>query len=250
MSLLIPQYGLFLPAVLAILVYVIRFLAFATIAFFTLDPSRNPGVGYTPIARPAIFNLRSNIHRELLQSLRTLIIFSAVIAVLFGYGLLQSSRLYYQINNYPQWWFWASIPVMIFLHDTLFYWLHRVLHVRPLYELFHRPHHDSLYTTAFTSYSFGWGEALFEAMIVTVILFIVPAHPMAFIAFQTISTAFNIYGHCGRDFFPESMSRHWLGRWLNTSSLHAHHHRFARGNYSFYFTVWDRLMHTLVANGK
>jgi sterol desaturase/sphingolipid hydroxylase (fatty acid hydroxylase superfamily) len=134
---------------------------------------------------------------------------------------------------------------MVLLHDTFFYWLHRAMHTRLLFERVHRLHHESLYPTAFAAYSFSWIEATAEALIVTAIMYIIPAHPLALLIFQTISTAYNVYGHCGREFYPQGMDHHWLGRWLNTSTLHAHHHHRGRGNYSFYFTFWDRLMGTL-----
>ena len=41
-------------------------------------------------------------------------------------------------------------------------------------------------------------EAVGEALIVTAIIYLVPVHPLAFVIFQTISTAYNVYGHCGR----------------------------------------------------
>jgi lathosterol oxidase len=102
-----------------------------------------------------------------------------------------------------------------------------------------------VYPTAFTAYSFSFGEAFAEALIVTLIVYIIPVHPLAILIFQTFSTAYNIYGHCGREFFPQHAESHWLAKWFNTSTLHAHHHRHGHGNYGFYFSFWDRLMRTL-----
>jgi len=87
-------------------------------------------------------------------------------------------------------------------------------------------------------------EAVGEALIVVAILYIIPVHPLAFLIFQTFSTAYNVYGHCGREFYPAGMPSHWLGRWLNTSTAHAVHHSAGHYNYSFYFMFWDRLMKT------
>ena len=47
-----------------------------------------------------------------------------------------------------------------------------------------------------------------EALIVTAIIYLVPVHPLAFVIFQTISTAYNVYGHCGREFWPRGMASH------------------------------------------
>ena len=103
-------------------------------------------------------------------------------------------------------------------------------------------HHRSLYPTSFAAYSFHPSEALAEALIVTAIIFVLPVHPLAFLIFQTISTAYNVYGHCGREFYPAGTASHWLGRWLNTAGAHAAHHVHNRGNYGLYFLFWDRLM--------
>ncbi|WP_373997022.1 sterol desaturase family protein [Duganella vulcania] len=39
--------------------------------------------------------------------------------------------------------------------------------------------------------------------------------------------------------------KHWLGRWINTSTAHNTHHARGRYNYSWYFLFWDRMMGTL-----
>jgi sterol desaturase/sphingolipid hydroxylase (fatty acid hydroxylase superfamily) len=45
--------------------------------------------------------------------------------------------------------------------------------------------------------------------------------------------------------YPRALSRHWLGRWINTSVAHNIHHAKARYNFSWYFLFWDRVMGTL-----
>jgi lathosterol oxidase len=228
----------------AFIVYGGRFVAFAAVAFLLADPARRTRVG-RQLERPAAFRVGPQLRRELAHSLLALSIFSAINGLLYASGAYRASLLYLRVSEYPAWWFWTSIAAMIVLHDTLFYWLHRAMHSRALFANFHRLHHDSLYPTAFAAYSFSWREATAEALIVTAIIFIIPVHPLAFLIFQTISTAYNVYGHCGSELYPPRTGEHWLGKWLNTSSLHAHHHRHGRGNYSFYFTFWDRWMGTL-----
>jgi len=142
------------------------------------------------------------------------------------------------------WWFWLSIVVMLLLHDTMFYWMHRAMHSRLLFTFMHKAHHLSVHPTAFAAYSFHPSEAFCEALIVTVIVFMIPVHPFAFLLFQTISTAYNVYGHCGREFYPIGTASHWLGRWLNTSTAHASHHFKGCNNYGLYFMFWDRMMKT------
>ena len=47
------------------------------------------------------------------------------------------------------------------------------------------------------------------------------------------------------NFIPKGFSRHWFGRWINTSVSHNQHHQYFKGNYGLYFTFWDRLMGTI-----
>lgn len=119
------------------------------------------------------------------------------------------------------------------------------MHSPKLFRTMHQLHHRSVYPTAFAAYSFHPTEALVEALIVSVIIFMIPVHPLAFFIFQSFSTAYNVYGHSGREFFPRGMNAHWLGRWVNTSTAHSMHHARGRHNYGLYFTFWDRAMNTL-----
>ncbi|HEY5993489.1 MAG TPA: sterol desaturase family protein [Gallionellaceae bacterium] len=80
---------------------------------------------------------------------------------------------------------------------------------------------------------------------VVAILYLMSVHPLAFLIFQTLSTAYNVYGHCGREFYPKGMASHWLGRWVNTSTAHEEHHARGRYNYGLYFLFWDRMMGTV-----
>jgi len=164
--------------------------------------------------------------------------------------MLDASLIYYPASVYPEWWFWLSIPAMLILHDTLFYWLHRAMHTRWLFNVTHKVHHQSVHPTAFAAYSFHPTEAIGEALIVVAILYLIPVHPVAFLIFQTISTAYNVYGHCGREFYPERTPSHWLGRWINTSTAHAIHHSTGHYNYGFYSMGWDRLMKTVAPGYK
>jgi len=247
---LIPAHPVTAPFIFAVQVYGIRFLLFAGLAFLLAHPKRERGIGRPHEQTPATFNTALHVKRELMHSIFTVLMFGLVNAVLFGYGFISASFLYFNVSAYPIWWLWLSIPLMLILHDTLFYWLHRAMHTQLLYGSMHRVHHLSIYPTAFAAYSFHPYEALAEALIVTAILYILPVHPFAFMIFQTISTAYNVYGHCGRELYPKSMATHWLGRWLNTSTLHSQHHLKGHGNYGFYFTFWDRAMGTLESSDR
>lgn len=243
---LLPYHAFLYPALVAFILYGARYLLFSGFAYFVTSTARSKPWGKAHSTPPAGFSFSPHIRRELSHSLKSIAIFALINGSLVGFGVLHYSQFYTDINQYPLGWFFLSIVLMLLLHDSFFYWSHRLMHTQRLFLVAHRLHHLSIYPTAFTAYSFNTLEIIIEASLVISMLFILPIHPLAFLIFQTFSIAYNVYGHCGREFYPASITNHWLGKWLNTSTLHAHHHRYGRGNYSLYFTFWDRLMGTLV----
>lgn len=245
MKALFDLHPFFGPALVAILIYGVRYLVLAIAAYAVARPTAAGGWGRPHANAPAAFDARPHIWRELRLSMCTLLVFGLINAALFGLGWIKASRMYFKLDAYPLWWFAVSVLIMLVLHDAFFYWLHRAMHSRLLFRFMHRTHHLSIHPTAFAAYSFHPSEALAEGLIVTAILFLLPVHPLALLAFQTISTIYNVYGHCGREFYPRGMGSHWLGRWINTSTAHAMHHARGRHNYGLYFMFWDRLMGTV-----
>ncbi|CAD7703495.1 unnamed protein product [Ostreobium quekettii] len=62
------------------------------------------------------------------------------------------------------------------LHDTWFYWTHRLLHWKPLYTHVHYMHHRSRSPTAFTGYSFHIIEAAIVFANEIIVCFLFPIH--------------------------------------------------------------------------
>lgn len=243
-----PPYEWLWPAQFAVMLYGVRYVLMAVLVFAFARPTRGTthrtGWGRLHANAPTAFNYRRHVLRELGYSAMTVLVFGGVNAVLFGWGLFEHSLMYYDLADYPVWWFVLSIGVMLVIHDALFYWMHRAMHWRGLFSTMHRVHHQSVHPTTFAAYSFHPTEALAQALMVTAIIYMVPVHPLAFLIFQTFSTAYNVYGHCGREFYPSDMATHRWGRWINTSTAHALHHASGHGNYGLYFLWWDRWFKT------
>ena len=233
------------PFIFAVTLYGVRYLLLAAAGFLIAAPTPGRGLGRPHVSAPEVFDIRQHVGRELMYSMLTVFVFGVVNAAFFGWGWIHASLMYYRLRNYPAWWFWLSIPAMLVLHDSLFYWLHRAMHTRRLFHVMHKVHHRSVHPTTFAAYSFHPAEAVAEALIALAIVYLIPVHPLAFILFQTVSTGYNVYGHCGREFYPARTPSHWIGRWLNTSTTHAAHHAKGHYNYGLYFLFWDRLTGTL-----
>jgi Delta7-sterol 5-desaturase len=186
----------------------------------------------------------AQVWREVAHSLRSLAIFGAVtLAVVFA-ALGGWTRLYGRVSQYGWVWFVLSIGVMVVMHDTYFYWTHRLMHHPRLYRFFHRTHHLSTSPTPWAAYAFSPAEALVQAGIGPVIVFTIPVHPAAFAIFMVWQLTFNVLGHCGYELFPRWFLRTPAGWLLNSVTHHALHHEKFRANFSLYFNVWDRLMGT------
>jgi lathosterol oxidase len=67
-------------------------------------------------------------------------------------------------------------------------------------------------------------------------------HLIFFFLFMII---YNVYGHLGYELYPKNFNKTVLCKYINTSVAHNQHHKYFKGNYGLYFTIWDHLMGTL-----
>jgi sterol desaturase/sphingolipid hydroxylase (fatty acid hydroxylase superfamily) len=184
------------------------------------------------------------VSRELLTSLRSIAVFGLVSGAVVFAAASGWTRLYWRVDEYGWTWFVLSIGVMVLMHDTYFYWTHRLMHHRRLFRLVHRTHHLSTSPTPWAAYAFGPVEAFVQAGIGPLVVFTLPTHPAAFAAFMAWQIAFNVLGHCGHEIFPRWFLRSKAGVVLNTVTHHTLHHEKFTANFGLYFNVWDRLMGT------
>jgi len=186
----------------------------------------------------------SEIRREMLYSACSVLIFAAIGVLTYTLAKDGWTRMYRRTDEYPMLWFWLSIVCAIFIHDTWFYWTHRLMHHRKLFRFFHRTHHLSHNPSPWAAYAFDPAEAVVQALIFPLVLMIIPMHVAAFGLFMAWQITFNIIGHTGFEIYPKWMMDSWLGKFLNTPTNHAMHHEKLRGNYGLYFNFWDRIMKT------
>lgn len=129
--------------------------------------------------------------------------------------------------------------------DTWFYWLHRLMHTEPCYTWIHKIHHGSLSPNPLTTFSESPLESFVNGGFVPLFtaLFTVHHETMALIA--PCNVLMGLYVHSGHEFFPRWWNKSWLTKWFITATFHDQHHRFFKGNYGGYTTVWDRLCGTI-----
>lgn len=184
--------------------------------------------------------------REIGFSFLTISIFALVPLFLIRNDHIRPYTTYYKdISTYGWTYFYLAFIIMLFAHDTYFYWVHRLMHHPRIFRYCHLIHHKSTNPSPWAAYAFHPIEAILEAGIVIIFLFTIPIHLFHLSFFFLFMIVYNVYGHLGWELYPKRFSRHWLGKWINTSVNHNQHHQYFKGNYGLYFLIWDRLMGTI-----
>lgn len=239
---LILRYGIAPAWVLIFFVIFMRYLTLAGLVFLLAYVWRRKEWFFWKIQQKFPSNTR--IRAEILHSTLTCAIFASMAFVVFylrrqGYG-----AMYYDIAERGWWYYFGSIALMVLVHDTYFYWIHRLMHHPRLFRLVHLEHHKSTNPTPFTAFSFHPLESVVEFGVVPLFALLIPVHTSAFFIFTVWSMVFNVLGHSGYEFSPSGFTRNWFFRWFNTPTHHNMHHTMSACNYSLYFNFWDRLMGT------
>lgn len=190
------------------------------------------------------FPKNKDIMREVGYSFLSLSIFVVVGSILFVLRKNGYTQVYTNFSDYGVGYFIFSILVFIVLHDTYFYWTHRFMHWKKIYPYVHKIHHKSVNPTPWAAFAFHPLEAVVEVGILPVMLFLMPLHPFAILAFILYQSGMNVVGHLGFEMFPDGFASGKITKWHNTSTHHNMHHKHVTCNYGLYFNFWDRVMGT------
>jgi len=190
------------------------------------------------------FPKRNDYFREISYSILTVIIFTGISILLASSLVKPHTRIYNHISDYGKVYFFVSIFLALLIHDTYFYWTHRLMHHPRLFKLFHLTHHRSTNPSPWAAYAFNPLEAVVEGGTIFAIAFIIPIHFLAIVIFMLIMIIYNVYGHLGYEIYSYGFLKSKIGKWLNTSTNHNIHHKYFIGNYGLYFRFWDEWMGT------
>jgi sterol desaturase/sphingolipid hydroxylase (fatty acid hydroxylase superfamily) len=187
---------------------------------------------------------KTNILHEVRHSLFTSFVFAIMAVAILYTPISNHTLLYYELDEYPLWWLPVSFVLSLVIHDTYFYWMHRLLHHKKLFKYAHLVHHKSTNPSPWASYSFHFLEAITEGGVLFVLAFTLPMHPIAALAFVIVGLVINVYGHLGYEIMPRGLRHSFLFEIINTSVHHNLHHSKFKGNYGLYFRIWDRICKT------
>jgi Delta7-sterol 5-desaturase len=180
------------------------------------------------------------IRRELVYSLSTVLIFASNGLMLWLLAESGRVRIYADVAAHGWAWWWASLALIVVVHDAYFYWTHRLLHHRGWFGAVHGRHHGSLHPTPWAAYSFHPLEALIQAAFLPLFVAVVPTHTGVIAVFLLHMILRNAIGHCSHELMPWRWTPRGALRWITPVTHHHFHHARNRGNYGLYFTWWDR----------
>ncbi|MBV6644354.1 MAG: sterol desaturase family protein [Cyclobacteriaceae bacterium] len=191
----------------------------------------------------------TNYQREIIYSLVTMAIFAGIATITFSnWGLRPYTQVYDDFGDFGLAYALCSLLLIFLVHDTYFYWTHRMMHSRWGMKYVHHIHHKSNNPSPWAAFSFHPWEAIIEAGILILVVFLLPLHVFTISVFFFSMTFYNVYGHLGWELYPKGFHKTWIGKWINTSVSHNQHHQQAKSNYGLYFTFWDRIMRTMTKN--
>lgn len=220
-----------------------RYFLVASIAFVLFYLLLSRRILYQKIQRR--FPKKGDYLREIGYSSITILIFGIIVVVLNHPSIAPYTTRYKDISEHGWLYYYLAFPVMFIMHDTYFYFTHRLMHHKALFRWFHLVHHQSTNPSPWAAYAFHPLEAFVEQGIVVVFYFTLPVHITHLAIFFLMSIIYNVYGHLGYELYPRGFSKSIVGKWMNTSVSHNQHHQYFKGNYSLYFLFWDRMMGTL-----
>lgn len=184
--------------------------------------------------------------REIMYSIFTMAVFSLVSSVLFTHPKIRPhTTLYANISDYSLVYYFLVFPLMLIIHDTYFYFTHRLMHHKKIFNYVHLVHHQSTNPSPWAAYSFHPLEAFIEIGVLFVFVFTIPMHKTHLLIFFLFMIVYNVYGHLGYELYPKGFSKSKVGKWINTSINHNQHHQYFKGNYGLYFLFWDRMLGTI-----
>ncbi len=189
----------------------------------------------------------ANLHHfkhDLGFSASTFLVFAIMDVCLLYLESKGYTLMYFDVEKYGYWWLVASFFIVLFIDDMFFYWSHRSMHLPRFYKFFHKVHHESTDPSPLTAFAFHPSEAVIEQLMHVVLPFLLPLNFGVMLAWQIFSMLNNVLGHLGYEIYPKGWVKLPILQFKTASTHHNMHHQLFNGNYSLYFTWWDKWMGT------
>lgn len=187
---------------------------------------------------------KDQFRKEILWSVKSSVIFAFFGALMYWLWQNQLTAIYIDPAAHGWWYLPVSLVLVLFLHETYYYWVHRWMHHPKIFRRVHKVHHDSHTPTPWTAFSFHPWESLLEAIILPVILLILPVNIYVLAFYLILMTVSSVVNHLDIEIYPVSFQKSRFGKLFIGATHHQLHHKEYLTNYGLYFTFWDRWMST------
>jgi sterol desaturase/sphingolipid hydroxylase (fatty acid hydroxylase superfamily) len=186
------------------------------------------------------------IKREIKNTIITAAVGALISTIMIYVSTKGYTQIYFTFSSHP-FFSIAGFLLLLFIDDTWFYWVHRLLHHPKLFKYIHIEHHKSNNVNPFTSMSFHFAEPLLLTIWIIPVSFIMPIYAPVLGLIQVYGLLDNIKGHLGYEFYPKWWHKTWF-KYFTTSTHHNMHHSKFNGNYGVHFRIWDKLLGTEFKN--
>ena len=114
----------------------------------------------------------SDYLREIMYSTITILMFGFIPLFFIANPVMKPhTTLYDSISDYGWGYYIVAYPIMFLMHDTYFYWTHRIMHHKLLFNTMHLVHHKSTNPSPWAAYAFHPLESIVEVGIFVIFLF-------------------------------------------------------------------------------
>jgi len=187
---------------------------------------------------------KKQVSKEIYWSIISSAIFAFFGAITFWLWSQGLTAIYLNPLDYGYWYLPISLVIVLLIHETYYYWVHRAMHIPKVFKIVHRVHHQSISTTPWAAFSFHPWESILEALIVPAILVILPVNIYVLLFYLVFMTFSGVINHLDIEVYPASFRASRFGKlWIDATHHHYHHKEF-NTNYGLYFTFWDQWMGT------
>ena len=187
---------------------------------------------------------KEQVKKEIFWSIVSSAIFAFFGAIIYCLYLKDLTAIYLDPAKFGYWYLPLSLLIVLLVHETYYYWIHRAIHIPKIYKVVHKVHHNSLSSTPWTAFSFHPWESVIEALILPILLLVIPLHIYVLLFYLVLMTFSSMINHLDIEVYPEAFRKSWFGKlWIDATHHHYHHKEF-NTNYGLYFTFWDKWMGT------
>lgn len=172
----------------------------------------------------------------------TIMVFSTYIAIIIWLFILYEKNVI--IFHFDLGWYLIPYTIwLIIYHDAFFYFWHRFMHIPLIYKYTHWEHHKSHFANYMSSYNFSFLESLIYVVSLLPIFFIDLNIYWLLIALFA-NDFVTILWHMWKEIAPNSYKKSIFYKIFVNTTYHDVHHTHNNGNYSAYFTFWDKILGT------